>query len=72
MLVYRLNGIISAVDSGTPVLTTEVGVVVTVTNENEYPPVFASATYSMSITENSAITTSIGQVVATDVDRPGK
>ncbi|KAI8782077.1 protocadherin Fat 4 [Biomphalaria glabrata] len=63
------NVIIHVSDQGTPTAKTcTVSVVININPVNEFPPIFTSATYYASISESTALDTSIAQVTATDAD----
>ncbi|XP_021371826.1 cadherin-23-like isoform X5 [Mizuhopecten yessoensis] len=55
-------------DSGTPVLSSDTNVTITINDLNDNDPAFASTTYSATVTENTAVVTSITTMSATDAD----
>ncbi|XP_021371784.1 protocadherin Fat 4-like [Mizuhopecten yessoensis] len=55
-------------DSGTPVLSSDTNVTITINDLNDNDPTFASTTYSATVTENTAVATSITTMSATDAD----
>lgn len=63
---YVLN--IRAVDSGIPPLSSTQNVVVNVTDVNDNPPCFVKCVETLSIQEDIATGTAIGECVASDVD----
>ncbi|XP_062923848.1 cadherin-related family member 4-like isoform X1 [Mobula hypostoma] len=66
-LGFRHTAVITVVDSGEPPLTTTVSLLVTVTQVNEFPPIFHGPR-EFSVPENSAGNTRVGVVNATDAD----
>ena len=63
---YRLS--VLAVDQGVPRLTSVTEVIVTVSDENDCPPVFLHSTYSGAVNEDALPGTIILVVTATDAD----
>ncbi|XP_041349525.1 cadherin-23-like [Gigantopelta aegis] len=63
---YNLQ--IMVTDNGTPSRSALITAVVTVDDVNDNNPVFGAATYSFNVAEDTAVTTSIGAVAATDID----
>lgn len=57
-----------AVDRGTPALYGEASVIITVTQDNSYTPVFETPSYFSPVTANTRSSTRILQVVAVDQD----
>ncbi|XP_060076862.1 protocadherin Fat 4-like [Ylistrum balloti] len=55
-------------DSGTPVLSSDTNVTITINDLNDNDPTFASTTFSATVTENTAVSTSITTMSATDAD----
>ncbi|XP_069100904.1 protocadherin Fat 4-like isoform X2 [Argopecten irradians] len=55
-------------DSGTPVLSSDTNVTITVNDLNDNDPTFASTTYTATVTENASVGTSITTMAATDAD----
>lgn len=66
-LDFRYTAVVTVVDSGLPPQTTTVSLLVTVTQVNEFPPIF-HGTRVFSVSENSAVNTRVGVVNATDAD----
>ena len=64
--LYRLS--IVCRDNGTPSLATFSNVAISVQPENEYIPSFSQSTYSVDVSESSAIGSSISMVSASDND----
>uniref|UniRef100_T1JHZ3 Uncharacterized protein n=1 Tax=Strigamia maritima TaxID=126957 RepID=T1JHZ3_STRMM len=64
---YKLE--VQAKDNGTPPLKSNATVLIIVTDENIYAPVFNTASYQVIIPENEAVNSSIVVVKATDQDR---
>ena len=60
--------IITAVDTGTPVLQSNTTLVISVIDSNDNAPVFSSDAYNTSITENTVYTGSLVDLVYTDSD----
>ena len=63
---YRL--VVTVADGGTPAMSIDVVVLVSVDPVNEFPPVFSSDLYSVEILENSTVGTTAVVVAATDSD----
>lgn len=63
---YKL--IVTAVDHGTPPLTSSVDVTVVVNDVNDNPPTFAKSQYNCSVTENLMRGVAVCYVTATDPD----
>ena len=59
---------VRAKDSGTPELSSNATVIVRVIDKNDNEPVFKKSKYSFNVSEDVAVKTNIGQVVATDKD----
>ncbi|XP_033745648.1 protocadherin Fat 4-like [Pecten maximus] len=55
-------------DSGTPVLSSDTNVTITINDLNDSDPTFASTTYTATVTENTSVGTSITTMSATDAD----
>ncbi|XP_069101569.1 cadherin-23-like [Argopecten irradians] len=55
-------------DSGTPVLSSDTNVTITINDLNDNDPTFASTTYTATVTENTSVGTSITTMAATDAD----
>ncbi|XP_033745650.1 LOW QUALITY PROTEIN: protocadherin Fat 4-like [Pecten maximus] len=55
-------------DSGTPVLSSDTNVTITINDLNDNDPTFASTTYTATVTENTSVGTSITTMSATDAD----
>ncbi|XP_022091610.1 protocadherin Fat 4-like isoform X2 [Acanthaster planci] len=68
--VYHLQ--VLARDLGVPSLYSEVQVTVTIYDANEYPPVFEETDYFSPVPSNTAVDTSILQVVATESSDQGQ
>ncbi|XP_032893244.1 cadherin-related family member 4 [Amblyraja radiata] len=66
-LDFRYTAVVTVVDGGLPPQTTTVSLLVTVTQVNEFPPIF-HGTRVFSVSENSAVNTRVGAVNATDAD----
>ncbi|KAI6657178.1 protocadherin Fat 4-like [Oopsacas minuta] len=60
--------LIIATDAGSPSLTSNVSLDITVQDVNDNPPIFSPASYAETVLENIIIGTSITTVVATDRD----
>ncbi len=60
--------IVMATDQGTPPLSSEINIMVSIEDVNEFPPVFDSIEYTAVVNENVLILTSIIQVRAMDSD----
>ena len=60
--------VIYAVDGGFPVRTGSVNVNITITDQNDNPPVFSEMEYNITVQENSPVNSSILVVTATDAD----
>ena len=63
---YTIN--IVAIDTGTPSQTSNAGIVITVEDVNDNPPIFFPLSYSLSVSENIAVGDIVTMVVATDID----
>jgi hypothetical protein len=63
---YHLKIIVS--DNGLPSLSSTVTASVTITDENDHTPTFGRASYSFTVAENVPATSSVGLLVATDLD----
>lgn len=63
---YHIN--LACHDRGQPPLTSTKHIVVTVTDENDHPPVFLQEIYFTTIAENNAVGAYITQVSTTDMD----
>lgn len=55
-------------DAGSPILSSDTNITITVSDLNDNDPVFASASYSDNTLENAVVTTTILTVAATDAD----
>lgn len=66
--VATFNLTISAIDLGTPALTSSVVVTINVLDINDNPPQFSRKLYSASVPESSAIGTQVLNVMATSLD----
>ena len=64
--IYILN--VSASDHGTPPLSSFAEVYVNVLDKNDNPPLFSQSVYTASVSEATALESSIATVVATDKD----
>nr|XP_042897100.1 fat-like cadherin-related tumor suppressor homolog isoform X1 [Parasteatoda tepidariorum] len=62
--------LVKAVDGGTPPLSTEVGVNITVSDANDNAPLFSQQSYSTVIREDALVADKIIQVIASDSDSP--
>ncbi|GFQ74088.1 fat-like cadherin-related tumor suppressor homolog [Trichonephila clavata] len=62
--------LVKAVDGGTPPLSTEVGVNITITDANDNAPTFTQQSYNAIIREDALVGDKIMQVIATDIDSP--
>ncbi|KAJ7379359.1 Protocadherin Fat 4 [Desmophyllum pertusum] len=60
--------VVTITDGGSPQFSTNTTVSVQVTGTNEFAPVFSNSTYTVSHSEDTAITTTIATVAATDDD----
>ena len=60
---YSLS--VQAADGGTPSLSSTAIVIISVTDENDNPPVFVQAVYQCSIKENANLKTNLVQVGGT-------
>ena len=60
--------VIYAVDGGFPVRTGSVKVNITITDQNDNPPVFSEMEYNVTVQENSPVNSSILVVTASDAD----
>ena len=56
---------VEAIDSGTPSLTAQAPVIITVTDANENRPLFTRRSYTFHVTEQSKVTTLVGVFVFT-------
>ncbi|XP_067908394.1 cadherin-related family member 4-like isoform X2 [Heterodontus francisci] len=66
-LDFQYTATVIVTDDGTPPRTTTILMLVTVTQVNEFPPVF-HGTKTFSVLENSPVNTQVGVVNATDAD----
>ena len=57
-----------ATDGGSPPLSSNTSIIVTVTDINDNPPEFTNSSYSFQLPENEPLGTVIGQFVAEDRD----
>ena len=64
----RYNLIVTACDMGTPVMCTDVGLTITITDANDHAPVFSESVYSFTILEDRNLMFIVGKVIATDLD----
>ena len=55
-------------DQGSPQRYADVNVTVTITDINDNPPIFSAATYTGTVAENTAVSSSVLTVAATDAD----
>ncbi|KAL3853661.1 hypothetical protein ACJMK2_017186 [Sinanodonta woodiana] len=60
--------LVRAIDGGTPRLSSEANVTITISDYNDNPPVFGNTTYAGSTVENQPVGTSVLTVVVTDAD----
>ncbi|KAG8186896.1 hypothetical protein JTE90_023783 [Oedothorax gibbosus] len=62
--------LVKAIDGGTPPLSSEVGVNITVTDANDNAPTFSQQSYNAIIREDALVGDKIIQVMASDIDSP--
>lgn len=60
--------VVTATDQGNPAKSATVDVVLTVTDENDNPPVLSQDVYEMTVTEAASFSDVVGKVEATDAD----
>ena len=63
---YNLS--VSVSDGGTPVLSMQTNILITVADSNDHTPIFIGVPYTQRISEDTAIGTALFDVNATDVD----
>ena len=64
----HVNFQVVAFDAGSPPMSATATVIVTITDQNDEPPLFSQANYAFGVYENQAAGTEVGQVVAMDGD----
>ena len=65
----KFTVLVTASDSGSPVLTTSVNVIINVIGVNEYSPRFVSKMFNFEVSQHSSINAIVGNVSAIDNDK---
>ena len=62
------NLVVTACDKGVPIMCTDIGVTITITDTNDHIPLFSQLVYSFTVLEDRFADFTIGRVIATDLD----
>ncbi|XP_070554412.1 protocadherin-18-like [Ptychodera flava] len=67
-VTVRYDIVVIAYDYGSPQMSNDATVQLSIVDENDNAPIFSQSTYTFSVMENQPVGTSVGRIRATDVD----